>query len=152
MDLIPREYISGDYEKYIQSLTKENMQKYFLENFGGWSDEVSEKKLLDLVKTGFVQLFFIEDRFIGYISYGKERDNHQSYLIHDLHIVKEFQGQGFGTKILDLTINKVLKLNCNQLKVFVFKNNPSLNFYIKKGFKETDFLEKSNTCILVRNC
>jgi GNAT superfamily N-acetyltransferase len=142
-----RDYCQDDYEKYIKNLTKKNMKKYFMDNFGGWSDEVSRDRFFKVVVNGYVKLFFIKDKFVGYVSFNLEKNDSSSYLINDIHIVEEFQGQGYGTEILNY-----VKLTCKgakQLKVFVFKENPALNFYLKNGFKEIRSLEKSNSCVLV---
>ena len=143
-----RDYKDGDYEKYIQSLTKENMQKLFLNNFGGWSDEVSKKRFFEALSNGYVKLFFLKNSFIGYVSFNPEKKNLNSYLINDIHTVKEFQGKGYGTEILNFVISKCKELNIKQIKVFVFKENPAINFYKENGFKEIEYLERSKTCIL----
>jgi GNAT superfamily N-acetyltransferase len=145
-----RKFIKEDHEKYLKKLTKENMQQLFLENFGGWSDEVSEKKLLEVAKTGTVQLFFEENTFIGYVSFNIEKENSKSCLINDIHIKKEHQRKGFGAQILQFVIKKAKELHYNQLKVFVFRNNPAINFYQKNGFKENQLIEKSNTSVMVK--
>ena len=91
--------------------------------------------------------FFLKDVFVGYVSFNVEKNDPSSYLINDIHIVSEFQGQGYGTEILNY-----VKLTCKgakQLKVFVFQENPALNFYVKNGFKEIKFLEKSNSSVMV---
>jgi len=150
MKLESRNYQEGNYEQYIQSLTKNNMQKLFLENFGGWSDEVSKNKFFKVLDTGFVQLFFLEDNFIGYVSFNVERDHKNSYLINDIHLENKFQRKGYGTEILNFVEEKVKELKGNRLKVFVFKANPSLNFYKKVGFKEMEYIEHSKTNILIR--
>jgi GNAT superfamily N-acetyltransferase len=143
-----RDYTEGDYEKYIQSLTKENMQKLFLDNFGGWSDEVSKNKFFKVLADGYVKLFFLEDSFIGYVTFNQEENNKDSYLINDIHIVKTSQGKGYGTEILNFVISECEKLNAKQMKLFVFKENPAINFYKKNGFKEIEFIEKSKTCVM----
>jgi RimJ/RimL family protein N-acetyltransferase len=150
MSLELRNYIEGDYEKHIKSLTKENMRYLFIDNFGGWSDEVSEKKFFEVLNNGFVELFFLKDELLGYVTFNQEKNQANSYLINDIHIVKKFQRQGYGTEILNSVIKKVTRLNANQLKIFVFKNNPSINFYKKKGFKEFEYLKKSNTCVMLK--
>lgn len=150
MKLKPRNYQEKDYEQYIQSLTKTNMQKLFLENFGGWSDEVSKKKFFKVVENGFVELFFLEGVFVGYVSSNMERDHKDSYLINDIHLEKKFQRKGYGTEILNFVEEKVKKLKGKRLKVFVFKANPSLEFYKKVGFKEIEYIGHSKTYILVR--
>ena len=47
MTLEPKPYQEGDFEKYIQLVTKENMQQLFIDNFGGFSDETSKKKFFE---------------------------------------------------------------------------------------------------------
>ena len=149
-ELEMREFFEGDYEKYIKSLTKENMQKLFLENFGGWSDLVSQEKFFKVLAEGYVKLFFLKNSFIGYISFNQEENNKHSYLIHDIHILKEFQGKGYGTKILNFVISKCKELKAKQIKLFVFKNNPATEFYKKNDFKEIEYLEKSNTSVMLK--
>ncbi len=151
MGLNFRDYIKGDYEKYIQVLVKDNMEQLFIENFGGWSDLVSEKKFFDVVNSGFVQLFFLDDIFVGYVSFNPEKNYDNSYLINDIHIVKKFQRKGYGSEILNFVIKKTTELNCKRLKIFVFENNPSINFYKKNKFKTIEFLEKSKTCVMVKD-
>lgn len=148
MQLTSRDYSEGDYEKYIQKLTKDNMEKLFIQNFGGWSDEVSRNKFFDVLKKGTVKLFFLDDIFVGYVSFEVERENSESYLIHDIHILEDYQQKGFGTGILNYVIEEV---EGKQLKVFVFENNKAIEFYLKHGFEKKEFLEKSKTWILIRN-
>ena len=113
MQLENKNYIDGDYEKHIKPLTKNNMQQLFIDNFGGWSDEVSEKKFYDVVKNGFVELFFLDDEFVGYVSFNVEKNDCSSCLINDIHILKKFQRRGYGFEILNYVILKALKWNCN---------------------------------------
>jgi len=150
MELKSRSYLKGDYEKHIQKLTKDNMQELFIDNFGGWSDSVSEKRFFNVVDNGFIELFFLDDIFIGYVSFNSEKYNEYSFLINDIHILKQYQRQGYGVKILEFVINKVKYFNCKQLKIFVFNKNPSLNFYKRNGFILIEHLEKSNTSVMVR--
>lgn len=150
MKLESRNFIEEDYNKFIQPITKENMQDLFIKNFGGWSDDVSKKKFFEIVKNGFVKLFFLEDEFVGYVSCNTEKNNPDSFLINDIHIKKDFQRKGFGTEILNQVITEANKQNKSQLKVFVFKNNPSIKFYEKRGFKEEINLEKSNTSVMIK--
>ncbi len=150
MQLNSRDYIKGDYESHIKFLTKQNMEQLFIDNFGGWSDSVSEKKFFNSLDNGFVRLFFLKDVFVGYVSFNLEKDHNNSYMINDIHVVEQFQKQGYGTEILDYVINKVLELKGKQLRVFVFEKNPSLNFYKKNEFMEMNYLKKSNTFVMSR--
>lgn len=147
MKLKSRSYVKGDYEKFIKKLTKDNMQKLFVDNFGGWSDVVSKKRFFNVVNNGFIELFFLDDLFVGYVSFNSEKYDSDSFLINDIHILKQYQRQGYGSKILDFVIDKV---NCKQLKIFVFNKNPSIEFYRKHGFVLVEHLEKSDTSVMVR--
>jgi len=152
MKLECKEYQEGDYEKYIRELTKTNMYELFKKNFGGWSNQVSDKKFQNIINdpTGKVNLFFAEDLFVGYVSFNEERNQKNSYLINDIHIEKKFQQQGHGTTILNNTIEQIKKLGANQVKVFVFLDNPAVEFYKQNEFKEVEKLEKSNSIVMVR--
>lgn len=151
MKLIAKNYEEGNYETFIQQLTKTHMQQYFIDNFGGWSDEVSEKRFFKILKNGFVKLFFLKNQFVGYVSFTCEANNASSYLIHDIHIVDNFQKKGYGKEILMYVLDTASRLHKTQLKVFVFKNNLANKFYRSRGFKEVDFLEKSNTFVMVKS-
>jgi len=145
-----KDYTEGDYEKYVQSITRENMRQLFLENFGGWSDDVSKEKFFKVVSNGYVKLFFLDGLFVGYVTFNVEKNDDSSYLINDIHIAKEFQRKGYGTDILNFVISKCLELGAKQLKIFVFKVNPAIYFYVKHGFKEIEYLERSKTCVMVK--
>lgn len=150
MKLKPRNFLEGDYEKYIQNLTKNHMKQLFIDNFGGWSNKVSKDKFFKVLKNGFVKLFFLENDFVGYVTYEVEKNNKQSFLINDIHIESKFQNKGYGTNILEFVKSEAIKSNKTQLKVFVFKNNLAIKFYAKKGFKEVENLEKSNSSVMVK--
>lgn len=151
MRLDSREFIEGDYEKFICSITKDHMKDLFIKNFGGWSDEVSRNKFFEILESGFVRLFFLNDEFVGYVTFSLERDFKDSFMINDIHVVDKFQGRGFGREIIEFVIDKVVGLSGNQVRLFVFGNNSSIKFYEKCGFLKVDFWEKSNTCVMVRS-
>ena len=144
-----RDFIGGDYEKYIKEITKMHMKKYFMDNFGGWSDELCRDKFFKVVANGYVKLFFIKDLFVGYVTFNPEIKEESSYIINDIHVSKIFQGLGYGTEILNIAISKCKELNAKQIKVFVFNENPALKFYKKNGFKNIKNLERSNSCVMV---
>lgn len=150
MKIQSRSYVKGDYELFIRSLTKDNMEQLFIENFGGWSDEVSSNKFFDVVKKGFVELFFSDDVFLGYVSFNLEKNDNTSCLINDIHLLKEFQKKGIGSVILNFVLSKSKELGFGQVKVFVFEKNPSIEFYKKKGFVQIEFLSKSNTSVMIK--
>jgi GNAT superfamily N-acetyltransferase len=126
------------------------MENYFVKHFGGWSDEISKKKFFDVIANGFVQLFFLGEDFVGYVSFNPEKNNPKSYLINDIHIVKNFQWRGYGVKILEFAVNKAVEDGCTQLKAFVFKDNPAVQFYTKTGFGISENVDKSNSYVMIR--
>ena len=150
MVIFIRNFVDGDYEKYIKSLTEDNMKYFFETNFGGWSSDVSKKQFFKILNNGFVRLLFDDDVFCGYVSFIKERDDFSSFLINDFHIIEKFRRQGNGKYLLDDVISFAKNESVSQLKVFVFKNNPSINFYTRLGFVEFDFLKKSNSSVLIK--
>lgn len=146
-----RSFQEGDYEKYIQKLTRTNMRDHFIKHFGGWSDSVSKHKLLKTVDIGVVELFFNDDEeFVGYVSYNPEKNNKDSLLINDIHIRKLFQRKSYGYQILQHVINCAKATNMKQLKVFVFKDNYAVNFYKKNDFEIQEDVEKSHSFIMVK--
>lgn len=150
MTLTSRPFQEGDYEKYIQKLTKDNMKEHFVKNFGGWSDSVSKDKLFKVLREGVVKLFFDEDKFVGYVSFNVEPNNSDSILINDIHVVKLYQRKDYGYQILNDTIKYAVKQEIEHLKVFVFKDNYAVSFYKKNGFEVVEDIEKSNSYIMVK--
>jgi len=150
MKLTSRNFQEGDYEKYLQKLTRNNMRDHFVKNFGGWSDTVSKNKLLKVVKEGVVKLFFAEDDFVGYVSFNSEKNNKESILINDIHIIKLFQRKDYGFQILNSVIQFAENSQIKQLKVFVFKDNYAVNFYKKNKFEVIEELVKSNSIVMAK--
>ncbi|MFP4523367.1 MAG: GNAT family N-acetyltransferase [Candidatus Nanoarchaeia archaeon] len=146
-----RSFQEGDYEEYIQKLTRDSMKDFFVKHFGGWSDKVSKQKLFKVLKEGVVELFFNDhEKFVGYVSFNPEKNDKNSLLINDIHVVKLFQRKSYGYQILQHVIACAKKANMKQIKVFVFKDNYAVNFYKKNGFEIQKDLEKSNSVIMVK--
>lgn len=148
--LFSRDFKEGDYDEYIQKLTRDNMRDHFIKNFGGWSEQVSKNKILKVAKEGVVRLFFNDNNFVGYVSFNPESNDNDSILIHDIHVVKLFQRKDYGFQILNEVVKHAKKNDAKQLKVFVFKDNYAVNFYLKNDFHITEELEKSNSVIMIR--
>ena len=149
--LTEREYQEGDYERYIRNLTEEHMKPHFVEHFGGWSRAVSEKKFRKLLQTGTVKLFFHQSKFVGYYTLDVEKDNENSYLLHDLHVVDAFKGKGKGKEILLKVLAKAKEDGKEQVKAFVFLDNPAKRFYEANGFTVIEMLQKSHSAVMVWN-
>ena len=126
------------------------MEEPFAKHFGGWSDVVSKDKFSQSLQNGFIQLAFLEDNFVGYVSFEPERDFSHSFTINAIHIKKSFQRKGYGLALLRFVIKKVTALHCSQLKLFVFKDNDAINFYKKIGFEEIETVYRTNTLIMLK--
>ena len=148
MELILRKSNGFD-KKEVLKLLKENMEHKFIENFGGFSEKVSEKHYDEIEKTGYS--YVLEDeKIVGFFSFYKELNEKNSFVLNNIQIKKEYQNKGLGTKILDFVENKIKKIGGGRIKLLVFKNNGAYNFYKKNDFKEIDFLEKSKTIVMVK--
>ena len=149
MALIFNEITESD-KKEVLILLKENMEKLFIENFGGFSDEVSAKQVDKITKKGFSYISKINGNLVGYAFFYEEMDFKDSYILNDIQIKKEFQQKGFGSEILKFVENKIKELNGTRIKLLVFENNPALKFYKKHNYEQIDFLEKSKTIVMVK--
>ena len=79
--------------------------------------------------------FAAEDagRIIGFITGGYERNDDAIYSgeIHTLYILKNFQRQGIGTKLVSTLAMKFSRLGIYSILVRVLKLNPYRRFYKK---------------------
>lgn len=86
----------------------------------------------------------VDKKIVGFLYY-KTIDKVELE-IHELYILKEYQGQGLGKKL----INYLLELNKNISKVFLWvleKNVPAIYFYKKYGFEDNykrEYIEVSS--------
>ncbi|MCF8013053.1 GNAT family N-acetyltransferase [Candidatus Woesearchaeota archaeon] len=151
-----REYKKGEYEEFILPLCKKHMKPYFDKHFGGWNDNANKKQFFNILKKGYVYLFEIETKqtnkniLIGYATFIEEKneENKNKYTLNDIHVKEEFQKQGYGSKMLLFVENKIKELKGTKLKILVFKDNKSIEFYKKHNYKKINFIEKNDTIVL----
>jgi ribosomal protein S18 acetylase RimI-like enzyme len=84
-------------------------------------------------------LFFVallDDRVIGSVMAGYE--GHRGWLNY-MAVLPEYQGQGYGRKLMEKAIAELKKLGCLKVNLEVRKNNSSvIDFYTHLGFKDNE--------------
>ncbi|QVK18007.1 GNAT family N-acetyltransferase [Mycoplasmatota bacterium] len=86
----------------------------------------------------------VDKKIVGFLYYRKI--DKVGLEVHELYILKEFQGQGLGKKL----INYLLELNKNISDVILWvleKNEPAIYFYKKYGFHDNykrEYIEVSS--------
>jgi ribosomal protein S18 acetylase RimI-like enzyme len=94
--------------------------------------ELIEEKILELISNKNVLVIVEENRLLGYIVLGAEKENKVE--IETLYVLPKFHGQGIGRQLIKEALNifqKSLWLSVWEL------NNKAIGFYQKLGFKET---------------
>lgn len=85
------------------------------------------------------ELFFIgllDGNVIGSIMAGYE--GHRGW-INYLAVVPEYQGCGYGRKLVQKAVDELRKIGCLKINLQVRKSNTSvIDFYKRLGFKEDD--------------
>lgn len=84
-------------------------------------------------------LFFVallDGRVVGSVMAGYEE--HRGWLNY-LAVLPEYQGQGYGRKLVEKAIAELRKLGCLKVNLEVRKSNSSvIDFYIHLGFKNNE--------------
>lgn len=89
-------------------------------------------------------VFVAEDdkgQIIGFADGGRERTgDYKEYNgeMYSIYILKSFQGQGIGKRLIKAVVNELLEQDLNSLIVWVLEDNISCNFYKKMGGKVVD--------------
>ncbi|HLD55089.1 MAG TPA: GNAT family N-acetyltransferase [Candidatus Nanoarchaeia archaeon] len=138
-----------DLQNFIILLEKENMQKYFDKHFEScWSDKEYQEYLENLFAKGNIYLIYIDDKCIGFTSFSQDKKDDEALFISNLQIKKEYQNMGYGSQVLKFIEEKAKKLNYKKIKLYVFEDNPSQSLYKKFGYKQIDYIKKSDTNVM----
>ncbi|CAH0994975.1 putative N-acetyltransferase [Emticicia aquatica] len=96
----------------------------------------SEEALAEQMNNGqtFV-LQLIDNQVVSFASYSEKDDKNKIYKLNKLYLNPDFQGGGFGRKILEEVENQLTKLGVKTLDLNVNRFNKARFFYEKVGFK-----------------
>lgn len=75
---------------------------------------------------------------IGIINYGKCREEDEFDLtnsaeIYAIYVLKEYQKEGIGKKLMNFAVKDLIKENYNNVLIWALKDNPSVEFYKRIG-------------------
>ncbi len=112
-----------------------------------WTDDLLVEEYNDLVSTGFVYGYYIDNKCVGLITFRPMRstDHHPIYYEHpekvayfsDFAVLNEYQNQGIGTELIRYML-KILKEKGFErvyMKTLQVGKSMSYGIAIKHGFK-----------------
>ena len=71
---------------------------------------------------------------IGYFSIMPLANNEQIFKLPKLYLYPAYRGKGFGAQMLAFAENEAKKMGATELTLNVNRNNPSFEFYKKRGY------------------
>lgn len=85
--------------------------------------------------TEFNYVAELDGRIVGFASGGPERksDPRFSGELYAIYLVDDCRGQGIGTGLFNKSVESLLQLEMESMKVWVLKNNPYRTFYERRG-------------------
>lgn len=104
----------------------------FLRGLKASDQQKRHEKYLELKEVSYLLLREKEELY-GFISFGPPRDKAMkgTIEIYAFYVSPEYQGKGWGTHLFQAFQSKS---GIQKVSVEVFKSNPFLKFYMKKGF------------------
>jgi len=125
------------YETFAAENTAEDMQKYL-------EEELSTEKLATEIDDPSFSIFIAKTggKISGYLTLHLKNDpdtpGKQGLKIERLYILQEFQGLGYGIKLLEYAEDKLRQLQLDYLWLGVWERNyRAIRFYEKNGFVRT---------------
>lgn len=122
-------YTSIISNEYLNNLSYEGREKLWEENMAKNKVYVAESEAGEIV---------------GFSTGGNERSGKYtgySGELYAIYILKEYQGQGIGKKLIDPVIEDLIKLDIYSMIVLVLEQNSSRYFYEAIGGKQIDLIE-----------
>jgi N-acetylglutamate synthase-like GNAT family acetyltransferase len=80
----------------------------------------------------FSYIAIVDDKIIGAATCCKDANEDKYYILDDIVVLPEFEGQGIGTKLLNVVLNRISQLGGSE--VYIIAKVP--DFFAKNGFKE----------------
>jgi GNAT superfamily N-acetyltransferase len=76
-----------------------------------------------------------DEHIVGFANYGRELENDPDYRgeLYALYILKQFQGKGGGSALLQRAALDLLVLGISSMLVWVLSENPHRKFYERLG-------------------
>lgn len=89
-------------------------------------------------KDNFYKVVSIDNKIVGFISYGKNRDMGEDNLgeIYAIYILEEFHKKGIGKKLLSYAKDDLKEKGYSSLVIWTLEENKNREFYEKIGGKE----------------
>lgn len=96
----------------------------------------SEDALATQMNEGQIfMLAYLEDNIVAFASYSMKDEESLIYKLNKLYLDPDFQGGGYGRKLIDEVENQIIKLGGKTLDLNVNRFNKARFFYEKIGFK-----------------
>ena len=126
-----RRYEEKDRELYLKS-QREAFEKYVVEFFGSFSQEIMEEHL-EKLKKGLFKII-VNNEIVGFVYFMEEKEQ---IVVDVLCLFSNYRNDGLGSKVLISFIEKANKSN-KPIVLDTFKTNPARKFYERHGFKVID--------------
>lgn len=124
-------YSRVDYD-FVYQVKKDCYKTYVEQNWGEWNEEKQREFFVEFIRAyaNNIMVICLNDEKIGFY-HGEDLDEN-SYEIGNICIIKEYQGNGIGTKIL----KNLIDANADKdIYLQYFKQNPVVNLYKRLGFE-----------------
>lgn len=98
-------------------------------------------------------LVYEEDHILGFVVYSIVQDIAE---IIDIAIIKEEEGKGIGSKLINTVIEKAKELGLHSISLEVREDNErAIGFYEKEGFKKSHirkqyYLDSTNAIFMIK--
>ncbi len=78
----------------------------------------------------------IDSEIGGFVRVGLCEERDSCGEIHAIYLLKKYQGQGYGRKLLEAGIQELKEMGCTQMIIGCLEKNPSNQFYEHMGGKK----------------
>ena len=81
-----------------------------------------------------VHVAVVDGQIVGFANGGKNREERKyEGELYALYLLKEYQGKGIGTLLFDAVVSELKSKGITSMIVWVLRDNPSKEFYIRQG-------------------
>lgn len=109
---------------------------YFLKGLLVHEKESAERLKININDQPDYYVLTLQGKIIGWIYYTLDSDKYKNAAeIHSLYILKEYQGNGYGSLLFKYAVKNIIKKDINKLIIGCLDGNPSNNFYKHLGGK-----------------